>query len=101
MDAITRFEAQREALAEFCRQNRIRKLSIFGSALREDFNEESDVDLLVEFEPGQSPGWAFYGMADDLRMIFGRPVDFLTEHGLNRHIRAKVLREAQPLYDAA
>ncbi len=101
MDAVTRFVAHRDALAEFCRKNRIRKLSVFGSALREDFGEESDVDLLVEFEPGQAPGLAFFGMADDLCEIFGRPVDFLTERGLNRHIRDRVLSEAQPLYDAA
>src|SRR4051794_22909616 len=57
-----RIDLPQEALAEFCRRNLIRRLSVFGSALRDDFTPDSDVDLLVEFEPGATPGLAFFGM---------------------------------------
>lgn len=52
-------EVQRDQIAQFCRRHRIRRLSLFGSILREDFGPDSDIDVLVEFEPGQTPGLAF------------------------------------------
>ncbi len=72
----------RKKLAEFCRRNHIRKLAFFGSVLRDDFGPDSDVDVLVEFEPGKTPGLAFFGMAEDLEQIFGRNVDLLTFNGV-------------------
>jgi predicted nucleotidyltransferase len=91
-----------EQLAEFCRQNHIRWLAVFGSALRDDFGPESDIDVLIELEPGTRMGLAYFGLADRLSPIFGgRKVDLGEPDTLNRWIRAKVLREAQVLYDAA
>jgi len=91
----------KERLGEFCRRNWIRRLSLFGSVLRDDFGPESDVDVLVEFEVGHVPGLAFVSMADELATILGRPVDFVTTLGLNKYIREQVLAEAEALYVAA
>ncbi len=55
-----------EEVAEFCRRHRIRRLSLFGSILRQDFGPNSDVDVLVEFQPGATPGLAFFAMQDEL-----------------------------------
>jgi hypothetical protein len=90
-----------EAVAEFCRRNHIRRLSLFGSILRDDFTPESDVDVLVEFEPGKTPGLAFFRMADELAGIIGREVDFLTPDSLSTYFRDEVLASAEPLYAAA
>ena len=101
MDVRSRIDLPMEELAEFCRRNRITKLSLFGSVLRDDFGPESDIDVLVEFEAGHTPGLAFFGMADELEELLGRKVDFLTERGLNKYIRKRVLSEAMSIYDAA
>lgn len=90
---------QRERLAEFCRRNHIRKLALFGSVLRSDFNPESDIDVLVEFEPGHVPGLRFIRMQDELSEIFGgRRVDLVTPKFLNHRIRDEVLRNAEIQY---
>ena len=94
-------EIPREVIAEFCRRHRIRRLALFGSILREDFGPESDVDVLVEFEPGATPGFAFFGMQDELSAILGRKVDLNTPQCLSKYFRDEVLREAQKLYAAA
>lgn len=91
----------REAIGEFCRKHRIRRLSLFGSVLRSDFGPKSDVDVLVEFEPGHAPGFAFFSMQDDLSGIFGRRVDLNTAGFISRHFRDEVLREARAVYVAA
>lgn len=88
-----------EEIAAFCERNHIRKLSLFGSVLRDDFSDESDVDVLVEFEPGKTPGWEFVSMGNELSEILGRKVDFLTEGFLSRHFRQKVLDLAQVVYE--
>jgi predicted nucleotidyltransferase len=88
------------ALAEFCRRNRIRRLAFFGSILREDFGPQSDVDILVEFEPGARTGLRFFTMQDELSAILGRKVDLNTPGFLGRHIRDRVLAEAETQYDA-
>lgn len=90
-----------EAIAEFCRRNHIRKLSLFGSVLRDDFTPESDVDVLVEFEEGKTPGLAYFGMGTELEPIFGREVDVVTPNGLSKYYRDEVLAEAEPIYVAA
>lgn len=88
-------ETQIEA---FCRRHRIRRLALFGSILGDDFGPESDVDVLVEFEPGATPGFAFFGMQDELSSLLGRRVDLNTPGFLSRYFRDQVLREAKPLY---
>jgi|SRR5215213_5862697 len=91
-----------EQLAAFCERNHIRWLAVFGSALRDDFSPDSDVDVLVEFEPDARLGFAFFGLNEELSPLFGgRPVDLVTKSSLNRWIRTRVLNEAQVLYDAA
>jgi len=84
-----------------CRQNRIRRLALFGSVLRDDFAPDSDVDVLVEFEPGTRVGLAFFAMQRDLSQILGRRVDLNTPEDLSRYFRDEVMREAEVLYDAA
>jgi predicted nucleotidyltransferase len=65
-------------IAAFCRERSIRKLSLFGSVLREDFSPASDVDVLIEFLPGKAPGLAFFGYAEQLAAIIGHPIDLNT-----------------------
>ena len=87
-----------EKITNFCRERHIRKLSLFGSALRNDFSAESDVDVLVEFEPGHTPGLAFFTMQRDLSEIVGRQVDLNTANDLHRSFRGAILDEAQVVY---
>lgn len=92
-------EVPRERLAEFCKRHHIRKLALFGSVLRGEFDSESDVDVLVEFEPGHTPGLALIRLEDELAEIFGgRKVDLVTPKFLNRRIRDRVLAEAEVQY---
>jgi uncharacterized protein len=89
----------RKALADFCRRNYIRTLAVFGSATREDFGPDSDVDFLVEFEPGHVPGlMTLVGMETELAQIIGRRVDMRTAGDLSRYFRDRVVASAQPLY---
>lgn len=90
-----------DEIAMFCRRYRIRRLSLFGSILREDFGPESDVDVLVEFEPGATPGLAFFTMQVELTAIFGRKVDLHTAASLSKYFRDEVLAQAEIQYDAA
>ncbi len=88
-------------IAEFCKKHHIRKLALFGSVLRDDFRADSDVDVLVEFEPGHVPGLAFFEMEAELSHILGCKVDLNTPHFLSRYFRDRVLREAEIQYVAA
>ena len=90
-----------EAVADFCRRNHIRRLAFFGSVLREDFRPDSDVDVLVEFEPGHTPGLDFFSMQEELSQILGRKADLNTLGFLSPYFRDRVLAEAEVLYDAA
>lgn len=73
-------QIDREQVARFCKERGIRKLSLFGSVLRDDFDPaRSDVDVLAEFEPGVRSGLKFFGYGEDLAEIIGRKVDFNTE----------------------
>lgn len=94
-------EISRERIAAFCRANGIRRLALFGSILRDDFRPESDVDVLVEFQPGVRVGLAFIRMQDELSSILGRKVDLHTPGSLSKYFRAEVLDEAEALYGAA
>lgn len=85
----------------YCRRHRIRRLALFGSALRDDFGPDSDVDVLCEFEPGARTGLAFFRMQRELSDLLGRRVDLNTPDDLSRYYRDDVLREARVLYDAA
>ena len=95
-----RIPIDREKLAEFCRRNHIRRLSLFGSVLRDDLRPDSDVDVLVEFEPGHTPGLAFIDMEDELGTMFGRRVDLVTRDALNRRVRKYVLADLEVQYVA-
>ena len=88
------------ALTEFCRRHHIRRLSLFGSILRDDFRTESDIDVLVEFEPGCTPGFAFL-MQEELSAILSHKVDLNTPQCLSKYFREEVLREAVVQYVAA
>ncbi len=94
-------EIPKDRIAEFCRRNHIRRLALFGSVLRDDFGPESDVDVLVEFEPGRTPGLRFFGMEIELSEMLGRKVDLNTPGFLSDYFRDEVLAEAEVQYDAA
>ncbi len=91
-----------ERIARFCRERGIRKLSLFGSVLRDDFDPaRSDVDVLVELLPEARPGWEFYGWHQDLEPLFGRKVDLHTSNSLSPFFREEVLREALTIHEQA
>lgn len=93
-----------DALADLCRRHHIRRLALFGSVLREDFGPESDVDVLVEFEEGHTPGLTFFGLHEELQKIFDRPVDLHTfgavEQSRNYLRRREILDTLQTIYVA-
>lgn len=86
-------------IADFCRRYHVARLCLFGSILRDEFTPESDVDVLVEFEPGRMPGLEFFGMDAELSAIIGRRVDLSTPEFLSRYFRAAVLASARPIYE--
>jgi uncharacterized protein len=90
-----------DQIAAFCQKHRIRKLSLFGSVLREDFRDDSDIDVLIEFEPDAQVGWEFVSMQDELSEILRHEVDLNTPGFLSRHFRQKVLNTAQVIYERA
>lgn len=88
-------------IAEFCRRHHVRKLSLFGSILGEEFGPDSDIDMLVEFETDGTPGmFGFGGMILELSAMLGRRVDLRTPFDLSRHFRSYVLRDARTLHAA-
>jgi hypothetical protein len=90
-----------ERLTDFCRKHHIRKLALFGSVLRDDFTDTSDIDVLVEFEPGHTPGLAFFSMETELSEIMERKVDLHTPGFLSPYFRDQVIEEAVVQYAAA
>lgn len=90
----------RDEMASFCRRHRIRRLSLFGSVLREDFDPESDIDVLVEFEPDARVGLRFFTIERELSERVGRKVDLNTPGFLGKYIREEVLAEAVVQYEA-
>jgi len=96
-----RIDIPREQVADFCRRHRIRRLALFGSVLRDDFTPQSDVDVLVEFEAGSTPGFAYFSMDQELSEVLGRRVDLHTPNSLSKYFRDEVLAEAEELYVAA
>lgn len=97
---VANISPPREEIAEFCRKNRIRRMALFGSVVRDDFGPESDVDVLVEFEPGRRPGFAFFAVQEELSQLLGRTVDLNTREDLSRYFRDEVARTAEPIYEA-
>lgn len=90
-----------EQIRDFCRRNQIRQLLLFGSVLRDDFRPESDVDVLVEFEPGAQIGlFEFMRIQEELAALLQRPVDLVPKDGLKPIIRSSVLASAQVVYAA-
>jgi len=87
-------------IADFCRRHRIRKLSLFGSLLRDDFGPKSDVDVLVEFEPDARVGFfKLYDLEQELSQLFGgRRIDINTPNSLSKYFRDEVLAEAEVFY---
>jgi uncharacterized protein len=96
----TRIAIDHERLAGFCRRNHIRKLALFGSVLRDDFRPDSDVDVLVEFEPGHVPGLRFFALERELSEILGRKVDLNTHGFLSPYFCGRVMAEAEVQYVA-
>lgn len=92
----------KEEIGAFCRRHGIRRLAIFGSALREDFRPDSDVDVLVEFEPDRIPTlFDLVGMEQELSALFRvRKVDMRTPGDLSRYFRNQVIQEAEVYYAA-
>ncbi len=88
-----------EDIKEFCQRHSIRKLSLFGSVLRDDFTKESDVDILVEFQPGKTPGLDIVTMEDELSNIINRQVDLRTLADISRYFRSEILMEAKVIYE--
>jgi predicted nucleotidyltransferase len=89
-----------ERIAAFRRRHHVRTLAVFGSALRDDFGPDSDVDVLVQFEGGHTSGWELFDLEDELSAVIGRHVDLNTPGFLSRSFRQRVLGEAQVLYAA-
>ena len=92
----------REAVSAFCLRHHIRSLALFGSVLRDDLSPDSDVDVLVEFQPGHVPGLKFVSIECEFsELLHGRRVDMVTPKFLNPRICEQVLLSAEPLYVAA
>ncbi len=99
MGSKAKIEIPRERMAEFCRKHHIRKLAFFGSVISEHFTQDSDVDVLVEFEPGQVVGLLrLAGMELELSEIIGRKIDMRTPADLSRYFREEVLSSAEIQY---
>lgn len=90
----------REQIAELCRRYHVRELSIFGSAVREDFRDDSDFDFLVEFDPNVSIGIEFIRLGHELEDLLGRKVDLVSKRALRPRWRENVLASARLLYAA-
>ena len=94
-------EIDREQIAAFCRKHHLTKLALFGSVLTDRFGPDSDVDVLIEFDPEHIPGLiALSGMERELSQILGRKADMRTPNDLSRYFRDEVLREAVTQYAA-
>ncbi len=98
--AAKRVRLRPQVIAELCERHNVRRLALFGSVLRDDFRADSDVDVLVEFEPGKTPGLAFFGMEIELSEMLGRRVDLNTAAFLGQYFRDEVLSEAEDVYVA-
>ena len=96
----SRIKIPKSRLTEFCRKHHIIKLAFFGSVLKPEYSPESDIDILVEFEPGHIPGFAMVAMENELTQLLGRKVDLRTPKDLSHYFREQVVREAKVAYEA-
>ncbi len=101
MLADIRIPLDPEQIADVCRRHRIRRMSLYGSVIRDDFTALSDVDVLVELDPDYHPGLEYFGITVELEALFGRRVDVVRPTELSRYFKAEVLREAIPVYVAS
>ncbi len=101
MSEIPHLTLSEEQIADFCRRYHVRRMALFGSVLRDDFRPDSDVDVLVEFEPGTVVGFKIGAMQNELAALLGRRVDLRTPAGLSRYFRQKVLESAEVIYERA
>lgn len=90
----------KDKITDFCRRHHIRRLALFGSVLRDDFGPQSDIDVLVEFEPDAKVGlFRLYDLEQELsRILGGRKVEISTPRSLSKYFRDTVVSEAQALY---
>lgn len=96
-----RITVEQAQIADFCRRHHIRRLAFFGSVLRDDFRPDSDVDVLVEFEPGYRLGlFDLMRMQGEFSTMIGREADFRTPDDLGRYMRERVVTEAEVQYAA-
>jgi predicted nucleotidyltransferase len=101
MQARERIDIPMDALADLCRRYHVRELALFGSVLRDDFRDDSDIDILVEYESDAQVGlYEHFDLQRDLEQLLGRRVDLVSKRGLNVVIRDDVLRSSQVLYAA-
>ncbi|ARN56946.1 nucleotidyltransferase family protein [Sedimentisphaera salicampi] len=96
-----KIEIPYKRIAEFCKENRIKKLALFGSVLRDDFSNSSDIDILAEFEQGARVGLDFFRIQNELSEIFGRKVDLNTKAFLSKNFREQVINNSEVIYGAA
>ncbi|MGB6063372.1 MAG: nucleotidyltransferase domain-containing protein [Desulfomonilaceae bacterium] len=97
---MMRIEVPKKELEAFCRRRHISWMACFGSAVRDDFRQDSDVDFLVEFQPGRTPGLEIVDIEEDLSALLGgRRVDIVNPKFLNHRLRERVLAEAEVLYE--
>ena len=96
---LTNINIPNQEIEHFCERYHILRLSLFGSVLREDFTHQSDVDVLVEFESGKTPGIAIITMEDELSEIINRKIDLRTPADLSRYFREEVQKEALVIYE--
>lgn len=92
-------EVDRQLLEYLCRRYNVERISLFGSVLREDFGPQSDVDAIVEFEQGRTPGFGFVRLQRELSELIGNQIDLHTYHSLSRYFRDEVMRESEVLYE--
>lgn len=90
---------QQRDLETFCKKHGVRRLAFFGSVTNDQFHPGSDVDVLLEFQAGKTPGFAFFGLQEELEAILGRAVDVTTPGGLHPLIQKDILQNAQTYYE--
>ena len=98
---MTVIELSSAQIKAFCQKHHIRSLSFFGSVVRDDFGPQSDIDVLVEFEPGHIPGYNFFAIEAELSRLLGRKVDLQTANFLSNEVRQTALAEAVVAYEQA
>ena len=97
--AQAKIDLPQRQIADFCRRHHIRELALFGSVLRDDFGPESDIDILVEFEPtAEIDLFEYSGMRLELMELLGRPVDLVTPSGLKPLIKDSILESRSVIY---